>query len=148
MSRTLAQTRQMIAVAMGEPLSTIEIDAAINEAIAAIQDSLFNQLAPVSAATVDNTYEYSLGATMVLISGVDIDGEAIPTYAWDIIEGTSVQIRFNKAYFPDFSATPAYRIHGFGFQAFVSSVSDPILVDIDYIVSQPPHPSCSGRALF
>ncbi len=136
MSRTLAQTRQMVIVAMGEPLSTTEIDAAINEAIASIQDSLFIQLAPVTASTVDNTYEYLLGADIVLIIGVDIAGEPIPAYAWDIVEGTTVYLRLSQVYFPDLSATPTYRVHGFGFQAFVSAVGDPISVDVDYVVAQ------------
>ncbi len=136
MSRTLAQTRQMITVAMGEQLSTIELDAAINEAISAIQDTLFTTLAPITGSTVNGTYEYTLGTAIVVIIGVDMDGEPVPPYGWDIIEGSTPDLRFSQGYFPSFATTPTYRAHGFGFQAFVTSPSDTIGVDIDYIVSQ------------
>lgn len=136
MPRTLADMRTAITIAMGEPLSTTEIDAAVNEAIASIQDSLFIQLAPVSANTVDGTYEYAIGTALVVVTGVDLAGEALPPFSWDIVEGTAPLLRFNQAYFPNFTTTPVYRIHGFTFQAFVTTAANPIYVDQDYILAQ------------
>ena len=135
MARSVGQIYPAVMTAMGEALAGLEIIKAINVAIASIQDSLFVQLAPVSAATVDGTYEYSLGGNMALISGVDVGGESVPPSSWDIIEGTSVLLRFNQAYF-DFSATPTYRVHGWGTHAFVDDPTDSVSVDIDYIVAK------------
>lgn len=138
MARTLNQVRQMIAVAMGEPLSTTEVDAAINEAIGALRGSLFVVQATAQVDTlVSGTYEYSLdgGAlNLGVIMGVDIEDESIPAYGWDLIEGATSKIRLNKLLYPSLAGD--LRVHGFDFQAFVTTGSDEINIDADCVVTQ------------
>lgn len=149
MSRTLAQVRNLISPGLNA--QTLEMNIAINNAILSVQGEMFYSIAPYEVAMTTNDFEYDISASgLARITAIlEEDTAGVPTSpineaAWSTV-GANV-LKINETYYSPTTGGSLW-LYGQATQGIVSSDSNAIYTDVDYIVKKAKAELIANRAM-